>query len=78
MVLGQFVLLVWATDVIQKWLKNKSPTPKNIFNVIGKQPKIRKSPAAGTRHRDPYNNTGGILYENVSNSRRLECCWFPK
>jgi len=41
--LGQFVLLVWATDVIQKWLENKSPTPRNIFRVIGKQPQIGKA-----------------------------------
>ena len=41
--LGQFVLLVWATDAIQKWLENKSPTPKNIFSTIGKQPQIGKA-----------------------------------
>ena len=41
--LGQFVLLVWATDVIQKWLENKAPTPKNIFSVIGKRPRIGKA-----------------------------------
>jgi len=41
--LGQFVLLVWATDVIQKWLENKAPTPKNIFNVVGKQARIGKA-----------------------------------
>jgi hypothetical protein len=41
--LGQFVLLVWATDVIQKWLENKAPTPKNIFSVIGKRARIGKA-----------------------------------
>ena len=41
--LGQFVLLVWATDAIQKWLENKSPSPKNIFSTIGKQPQIGKA-----------------------------------
>ena len=41
--LGQFVLLVWATDVIQKWLEGKAPTPKNIFDAIGKQPQVGKA-----------------------------------
>ena len=41
--LGQFVLLIWATDVIQKWLDGKTPTPKNIFDVIGKQSQIGKA-----------------------------------
>lgn len=41
--LGQFVLLIWATDVIQKWLNNKVPTLKNIFTAIGKQPQIGKA-----------------------------------
>ena len=41
--LGQFVLLVWATDIIQRWLENKTPTPRNIFKVIGGQMQIGKA-----------------------------------
>ena len=38
--LGQFVLLVWATDVIQGWLYENPPTFTSFFKVSANQPRI--------------------------------------
>lgn len=38
--LGQFVLLVWATDVIQGWLYDNPPTFSSFFKVSGNHPRI--------------------------------------
>jgi hypothetical protein len=38
--LGQFVLLIWATDVIQGWLGNNPPSLSSFFKVIGYKPRI--------------------------------------
>jgi hypothetical protein len=35
--LGQFVLLVWAVDVLELWLGGAPPTIRSVFRVIGKQ-----------------------------------------
>ena len=41
--LGQFVLLVWAVDVIQNWLGSDPPFPKMVYKVIRQQPKIGRA-----------------------------------
>jgi hypothetical protein len=38
--LGQFVLLIWAADVIQSWLGNNTPNFSSFFKVIGYKPRI--------------------------------------
>jgi hypothetical protein len=35
--LGQFVLLVWAVDVLELWLGGAPPTIRSVLGVIGKQ-----------------------------------------
>lgn len=40
---GQFVLLIWTTDVIQGWLGNKHPGISTIFHAIGQQTGIGKA-----------------------------------
>jgi hypothetical protein len=38
--LGQFVLVIWATDVIQGWLGSNPPNFSSFFKVIGYKPRI--------------------------------------
>ena len=41
--LGQFVLLIWATDVMQGWLENTPPTLSSFFRVSGNKPRIGRT-----------------------------------
>ncbi len=41
--LGQFVLLIWASQVIQSWLETQPPSRHSIFGVLGNQTKIGRA-----------------------------------
>jgi hypothetical protein len=41
--LGQFVLLIWATDVMQGWLENAPPCISSFFRVSGNKPRIGRT-----------------------------------
>lgn len=41
--LGQFVLLIWATDVIQSLLENYRPTLSSVFNILNGQGRIGRT-----------------------------------
>jgi hypothetical protein len=38
--IGQFVLLVWAADIVRLWLGKKLPTPRRILAACGTLPRI--------------------------------------
>ena len=41
--LGQFVLLIWATDVMQGWLETAPPSLSSFFRVSGNKPRIGRT-----------------------------------
>ncbi len=41
--LGQVVLLVWASDILQDWLGKLPPWPQNIFRRVAGQPSIGRA-----------------------------------
>lgn len=40
---GQFVLLVWATDLIQTWLGSRSPAPRAVLAASGTYPRAGRA-----------------------------------